>query len=76
MIKAAPNYVVTPLRVVLGIVTGAFLGVTIVAIQYLWGTYELHGVDYGREYAFTPTRTVFLVALIVWSLGFVVLALP
>jgi hypothetical protein len=59
--KTVPNYAVTPLRVVLGICTGALLGAAIVAGNYIWGPSETEWIDYVLEYDI-PAGTHFHVA--------------
>ena len=72
-------YAVTPLRVFLGIATGALLVASIVTVNYLSGTDRTSAVDYVLEYDISM-QTIFHVAmhgfLIIWFFGFALLALP
>ena len=63
-------------HIVLSVIAGAVTGGVLIALDYVWGTGRNLGIPYLVEYGLRPTITVFVVALIIWAIGIIVVALP
>jgi hypothetical protein len=72
--EAAGKYRTTPAGVVLSVAAGALVGATFVTLLYAWGMADAFGYSYVIEYGFRPSLTAFLFALVVWTLGLILLA--
>lgn len=70
------GYEATPSRIALSLIAGAFVGASLIALWWIFGTAQSHGIQYLLHYGALPAVTVFFVALVVWAVGLVLFGVP